>query len=140
MADFGSVAVMAAKLCMDNTSVNPREAWDKSCEKLGLSDYQRKKGCPKSAFLGLCEEGFVYNVPKGNYTRSVKNKSYGIATVKILAKNPSLVNNVDNLWAAIREEVPDRCKTHNGQMDVVIALWVNNMIKRQYQNKQGNEK
>jgi hypothetical protein len=72
-------------------------------------------------------------VPKGHYTNSVKNKRYGIAAVKMLAKDPLLANDPRSLWEAIREIVPDRCKTHNGQMDVVIALWGNNMINQDAQ-------
>jgi hypothetical protein len=139
MAAFGSAAVRAVKIYADK--VNLSTAWDKACKELKFSDSLRKKGCPKNTFLGLCEEGLVDNVPKGNYTKSVKNKSYGIAAVKVLTKNPSLANNADNLWDAILEEVPNRCKKHNGQMDVVIALWLNNMIKHQDQNIQReNEK
>ena len=27
----------------------------------------RKKGCPQSAFLGLCEDGYVKGIPQGRY-------------------------------------------------------------------------
>ena len=39
------------------------------------------KGCPKNAFLGLCEEGLVVDIEKGYYTErstSHKNKDYAI--------------------------------------------------------------
>jgi hypothetical protein len=127
MADFGRVAVKAVQICSADKK-DPRTAWDTAC---------KEKDCPRNTFLGLCEDGFVRNVPKGNYTRSKKNKSYGIAAVKMLAKDPLLANDLDSLWEAVREIVPDRCDTHNGQMDVVIALWVNNMIN---QNAPENEK
>ena len=37
------------------------------------SKSSQEKGCPKSAFLGLCEEGFIKEISKGKYTSSVKN-------------------------------------------------------------------
>jgi hypothetical protein len=123
MSVFGRVAVKAVQICSADKK-DPRTAWDEAC---------KEKDCPKNTFLGLCEDGFVRNVPKGKYTGSKKNKRYGIAAVKMLAKNPLLANDPDSLWEAIREIVPDRCKTHNGQMDVAIALWVNNMINQDAQ-------
>jgi hypothetical protein len=47
----------------------------------------KKKGCPKGTFLGLCEEGLVKGIPKGNYTKSVKNKKYAIKAVTVLKQN-----------------------------------------------------
>jgi hypothetical protein len=129
MADFGTVAVNVAKRWAENKSIDPHKVWAEECLKAGLSDSLVRKGCPKGTFLGLCEEELVKDIDKGNYTKSIKNKSYGLAAVKILAKNPSLTNSPYELWDAILEEVPDRCQTPNHQMDVVIELWVNNLIK-----------
>jgi hypothetical protein len=66
-----------------------------------------RKGSPKGTFLGLCEEGLVKGIDKGAYTKSIKNKTYGLATVKILAKNPSLANSPKRLWDALLEVVPE---------------------------------
>lgn len=30
------------------------------------------KGCTKGTFLGLCEEGLVKGIPKGNYTKTIE--------------------------------------------------------------------
>jgi hypothetical protein len=129
MADFGTVAVETAKRWDQNKPANPDELWRSVCREQELTDSMIKKGCPKNTFLGLCEEGLIKNIPPGKYTESKKNKRYGLAAVKILAKNHSLADNPCTLWDAIRAEVPDRCEKCNGQMDVVIALWKENLIK-----------
>jgi hypothetical protein len=61
---------------------------------------------------------------KGNYTSSRKNKEYALKAVEILKERPNLVNNPKALWL----EVVDEPKIHNGQMDVIIALWKNGYI------------
>jgi hypothetical protein len=124
MADFGYVAIQAHELCKNG--INPREAWDKACKKLGFSETMQKKGCPKSTFLGLCEEGLVKDIPKGSYTRSKKNKQYGLKAIDSLIKNYNLARLPEKLWEAIGSP----CKTYNQQMHVVIALWKNNLISK----------
>ncbi|WP_052380253.1 MULTISPECIES: hypothetical protein [unclassified Pseudoalteromonas] len=59
------------------TETTPQYAW--ASEALTVFPTQsssRVKGCPKSAFLGLCELGTVKGVAKGKYTSSVDNKKY----------------------------------------------------------------
>ena len=121
MACFGCVAVVAAKL-LEN-SIDPCEAWNTACERFALSESMQKKGCPKNTFLGLCSEGWIKNVPKGYYTKSIKNKGYGIAAVKWLLAHKGLPQSPQSLWDAIGHP----CK-HNQQMNVVLALWENNFI------------
>jgi hypothetical protein len=44
----------------------------------------QKKGCPRGAFLGLCEEGLVKGIPAGNYTTSKDNKAYAVRAAELL--------------------------------------------------------
>jgi hypothetical protein len=99
MADFGCVAIQAHKLCKNG--INPREAWDEVCKKLGFSETMQKKDCPKSTFLGLCEEGLVKDIPEGSYTRSKKNKTYGLKAIDRLIENHNLARSSEKLWEAI---------------------------------------
>jgi hypothetical protein len=122
MACFGCVAVVAAKICANK--VDPREAWDEACKRFGLAQTMREKGCPKNTFLGLCTDGWVNDVPKGNYTTSIKNKAYGIDAVKWLIAHKESQKSTKILWEAIGSP----CKTYNQQMHVVIALWESGLI------------
>ena len=72
-----------------------------------------------TAFLGLCEKGLVKYIPRGSYTRSIKNKDYAIQAVTLLRKNPEL--SVSELWKRIDKDNPE--KAHNDQMNVAKALY-----------------
>jgi hypothetical protein len=84
----------------------------------------RKKGCPRGAFLGLCEEGMVKGIPAGRYTSSRENKAYAIRAVTLLAEETQNWSR-STLWQAVTN---DPQKTHNSQMDIVLALWKNGLI------------
>ena len=66
----------------------------------------------------------VRGIPRGRYTSSRLNKRYALDAVEVLIRTPQLSADKDSLWNA----VPDHPLHENGQMDVVIALWLNGMI------------
>ncbi len=80
----------------------------------------RDKSCPKSTFLGLCEEGLVSGIPSGRYSRSKLNKEYALKAVGFLQACPSLASDPPSLWAKV---MAGEAKVPNGQMEVVVALW-----------------
>jgi hypothetical protein len=126
MNKYGEAAIKAVELVESGTNMDPRDAW----ELVGNDIFAdcpscRSKGCPKNAFLGLCEEGLVKGIPKGSYTGSQKNKSYALKAIDVLKENPDLASNPNNLWT----EVISEPKSHNSQMNVVIALWKNGLIE-----------
>ena len=84
----------------------------------------RKKGCPRGAFLGLCEEGLVKGIPPGSYTASKDNKAYAVRAAALLTEGKQTWS-VNELWRAVANDLE---KTHNSQMDVVMALWKNGLI------------
>ncbi|PKH52150.1 hypothetical protein CXF68_16265 [Tenacibaculum sp. Bg11-29] len=98
-----------------------KEMWVKYVKENFDTKSSQEKGCPKNAFLGLCEEGLVKGIPKGNYTKSVKNKEYALQAIDILKQNTFLPK---ELWEQL--ELGD--KKHNSQMNVVLALWENDLI------------
>ena len=80
----------------------------------------QEKGCPRGAYLGLCEEGLVRDVPLGDHTRSKKNKAYAISAATILRKQPHIAQDTDALW---NMALGGLRKVPKGQMEVVLALW-----------------
>ena len=126
MANFGDAANLAAKLIRERR-LPPSDAWQRATEMtFPTSRSLQVKGCPKGAFLGLCEAGLVRGAPPGHYTRSKKNKRYALNAVRALRRTPSLLQDRRALWlAALGEE---SAKEHNGQMDVVVALWTTGSI------------
>ena len=118
--EYGKVAIKVAK-----AKGNPKDNWQKEVKITFFdSESSQKKSCPKSAFLGLCEEGLVKGVPKGNYTKSVKNKEYALKAVTILKQNKETTFLPKELW----EKLEFGDKRHNSQMDVVLALWKNDLL------------
>ena len=127
MAKFGDAAVLATRFYRSGATKSPERAWESAVrEVFPDSKSCQEKSCPRGAYLGLCEEGLVHGVPSGSYTRSKLNKSYAVSAVSLLRARPRLAENADTLWQLA---VGESRKVHNGQMDVVLALWDDGYIK-----------
>lgn len=107
----------AAQDCRATVGRAPRDAWNAAATERIASLESRKKGCPRSAFLGLCEAGLVEGIPAGEYIGSKKNKQYAVDAVRLLVEDASLINDLPTLWKRLTP------KQHNQQMNVVAALW-----------------
>jgi hypothetical protein len=88
------------------------------------SSAARKKGAPRGAFLGLCEEGLVTGIPAGQYSASRINKDYAVHAAKLLIEGTQQSSR-SALWRAVTEGGDEQ---ENGQIDVVLALWNNHLI------------
>jgi hypothetical protein len=121
---YGEAAIMAARR-NSAVGVDPIVRWESAMEKLyPTSPTARKKGCPRGAFLGLCEEGLVKGIPAGRYSSSRDNKAYAVRAAELLREGKQSWS-TSSLWRAVADD-PE--KTHNSQMDVVMALWKNGLI------------
>ncbi len=119
---YGTVALLAVQMGSRETA---GECWSVAAEKVfAHSPSSRAKGCPRGAFLGLCEEGLVKNIPPGHYTKSKDNKSYALRAVALLI-NGATYSTPKSLWSQVMNGSE---KAHNNQMDVVLALWENGLI------------
>jgi hypothetical protein len=105
--------------------IDPVARWRTAMEALyPTSPIARKKGGPRGAFLGLCEEGLVKGIPAGRYGASKDNKAYAVDAAALLIEG-SQTWSTSALWRAVSSD-PE--KPHNSQMDVVQALWKNDLI------------
>jgi len=128
MGSYGQVALKAVELIRTGKATDPTDAWEIATSQLFRAETSMQcKGCPKGAFLGLCEEGFVKVIPSGHYTRSKKNKSYAVKAVSILKNNPTKDYTENELWNEVIGN--EHKKAYNQQMDVVLALWKNGFIQ-----------
>ncbi len=135
MSKYGDVAVRATNLVQSGACTSPLEAWRAAAREVFPEKMpSQNKCCPKSAYLGLCEEGVVAGIPRGDYTSSRENKSYALRAVRLLRHMPSLADRAARdgggmeLW---RRVVRAEWKHPNGQMDVVLALWSRHLIVRE---------
>jgi hypothetical protein len=123
---YGEAALMAAREGLAS-STHPAARWESALEKLyPTSPAARKKGGPRGAFLGLCEEGLVKGTAAGRYKAPQDSKRYAVQAVALLAEGAQSWS-TGALWRAVTND-PE--KTHNGQMDIVLALWKNDLIVR----------
>lgn len=125
---FSEAALNARNLYVDGQVSTPREAWDCAVNAIFPEKkwYYRTKPCPRSSFLGLCEEGLIKGIPIGDYCNATKNKEYAIMAVNMLKENPKWRKDKKAFWKEIVKKNPI---SYDYQLDVVIALWNNNLIK-----------
>ena len=119
---YGEAALIAAR---DSAGTSPAKRWQSAMERVyPTSVSAQKKGCPRGAFLGLCEEGLVKGIPRGQYTASKDNKDYAVRAAELLIEGKQKWS-ISELWRAVTD---DSEKAHNSQMDIVLALWKNRII------------
>lgn len=125
--EYGNVAVRAVEKIRSGAAGSPAAAWDEAArEAFPGRVHRQKKGCPRGAFLGLCDEGRVLGVPAGTYTRSIDNKAYALRAARLLHSDPELANQGRRaLW----NRVEAKAGSHNSQMDVVLGLHQNGLLK-----------
>ncbi|WP_179038531.1 DUF6979 family protein [Limnobaculum xujianqingii] len=110
---YGEIAINALNLIHKN-KYTPEKAWDNA-----VKGYE--KGCPKSAFLGLCNQGYILNVVNNKKEEITDNGRYAITAADIIFLYPNTTYTASKLWKAVGEKTA-RPETHNGQMHVVLAL------------------
>ena len=123
---YGEAALIAARMDIHGKAITPADRWSEATKKLyPTSPSAQRKGAPRFAFLSLCEAGLVKGIPAGRYAPSNKDKAYALHAVALL--NAGTHKTTTALWAEVTdgESIP-----HNSQMDVVLALWKNNLIVR----------
>ena len=121
---YGQAALIAAEQASSG-SISPVARWENAMEAVyPTSPAARNKGGPRGAFLGLCEEGLVKGIPAGSYAATKLNKAYAIRAVALLADEAHHWSTT-TLWQAVTGGIG---KTHNSQMDIVLALWNNGHI------------
>lgn len=119
---YGQVALIASSNLKDNS---PKKAWELATLKIfPNSQSSRKKNCPRSTFLGLCEEGLIQDSKPGHYLTRKTNKEYALNAIQILKSEQKFTSGND-LW---KKALNGKVVKYNYQMDVVLALWKNNRI------------
>ncbi len=116
---YGKVALLAVQYCIESSAV-PLNAWIQAATKTTNAPESRKKSCPKNAFLGLVNAGKVMGVSRNFDSPIDANGGYALAGLDELRRDSSLAANPDALWDRVK---PVTVRNHNGQMDVVCALW-----------------
>jgi len=89
MGKYGEAAAKAVRTYTSGQAESIIDAWEIAVvETFPYSQSSQVKGCPRGTFLGICESGIVAGIPAGEYTKSAKNKGYGLKAVALLRKYP----------------------------------------------------
>ena len=65
-------------------------------------------------------------IPAGRYSSSRDNKGYAVRAAELLLEGKQSWS-TSSLWRAVTDD-PE--KTHNSQMDVVLALWDGLIVRK----------
>lgn len=129
MNTYGKSAIKAVELLISNKAETPRNAWDlATIEYFGEGTPSQRKGCPRSTFIGLCENGLIAGIKNVSFlsnSKTSKNKEYAVRAVDLLHKDRMLAEDKKKLWNLVLD---GEDKAHNSQMDVVLSLWNKNLI------------
>ena len=130
MALYGEAGVSAWRLLSEARAKTPQEAWNEAIKTKTESSSSQKKLCPRFTFLGLCEAGLLKGISAADYVGAqgtnslyIPNKQRAIHAVQKLREDMSLADDRKKLWSIIGNG-----EHHNGQMDVVLALWKHDLI------------
>lgn len=126
MTLFSKAAVLAVRSCQADQKKTPVVAWEEAIAKCSTSRGTRAKVCPREAFLGLCEKRLVTGILADVHANDGENRKYAVCAVMLLRKEPVLANDKHELW----RRVVGPAKAPNGQMDVVLALWREGMLRK----------
>lgn len=100
------------------------DLWKEKCKENEFKEASIKKVCPRLAFIGLCENNLIKGIEIKNSNKESLNKNYAIEAVKVL-KNDERNYTSKELW----EEIGNKDKKHNSQMNIVLALWEKGMVE-----------
>lgn len=131
MGEFGNTAVKAARRLQDDKNLCPEKAWNKAISEANLSRSSQEKGCPKSAFLGLCRKGLIVKTGPYDKLDESKNGDYAVIACEILiAKQNRPLPTQKALWEKVFQNLNLSSISQNGQLDVVFSLWREKLIGR----------
>ena len=124
---YGEAAILAARMESYGKALSPVARWEEAVKKLyPTSPSAQRRGGPRFAFLSLCEAGLVKGIPPGQYAPSNRSKAYALRAIGLL--NSGAQATVSSLWAEVTDG--EEKVIHHSQMDVVLALWKNDLIVR----------
>lgn len=125
MTIFEKAAIKAVEL-LNNQNITPEDAWFNAISQFTNSYETQKKQCPKHAFVDLYYHNklkLIHDIPNhSNYPS--QNGKYALMAVELIKNQPQLASNKRQLWHETLSAL--NCYTgtaHNGQMDIVIALF-----------------
>ena len=123
---YGRAAITAAQTLEKGTSSNPESAWKRAIAQETKSSESRRKGCPRGAFLELCNAGVIRGCEGRPSILRGSNAEYAVRMLEAIRADESVLGDKEKLW---RLAVGKGKKKENGQLDVVDSLWREGLIR-----------
>ena len=121
MNKFCKVAIDAVDLYRSQEKKDLNQAWALAVETNSAS---KTLGCPWATFITLCAYGFIKGIPRGNYADDLReNRDHALKAMKLL--------NLEDIKSSYSKTIWDKLDMgvgHNGQIDVIGGLYMNNML------------
>lgn len=129
--NYGEIAIKAAKLCREREAneISPRDAWEKIENDM---DIEPSEHAAKCAFMRLCAEDWVKDIPPRNFQEvHGESSDHGSGTIEALGCLLRCEAPADKQRLFDAGTVRSYLLSQDsGELDVLIALWNNDDIKR----------
>lgn len=113
------------ELALTHTTT-PLQAWEKAVQTLASqgvgTQSSRGKGCPKAAFVGLAEHGFVRGFAASSGKPLGENARHALCAYQLYVADPSLLDSKKAWWQAVATQRKISRENQAGVLDVVGAL------------------
>ncbi|MFK7601250.1 DUF6979 family protein [Deinococcus sp. SM5_A1] len=105
---------------------SPQQAWENAVQTLAAQGTgtasSRGKGCPKAAFVGLAEHGYIRGCTASSDRPLRENARHALCAYHLYLADPSLLNRKPIWWQAVAAERGISRKGQNGVLDVMASL------------------
>jgi hypothetical protein len=125
---YGKVAVDSVTIIVQNQKHILLHAWIQALIQNNVGD----KDCPRVAFLGLCEDGYVVGVPNGSNgsyigtsNSVIKQRAVQIRKIIMTANPPALPTATNaSIWTRVGGTGQDQ-----GVIELIYELFRNSMLQ-----------
>ncbi|MHA8093799.1 DUF6979 family protein [Aquirufa lenticrescens] len=127
---FYQIAIQTLGKLESQENLNSKIILDAWKQSLVENNKNYLKGCPKNAFTSIILNNHVKFENQKNIDLDTDSKEYEYCreALNILRNNPHTSLKPLELWKRVLNNL-NLTRSHQGEMDVVMALWKNNKIK-----------
>lgn len=105
---------------------DPAAAWARAIEDLAAmgeeTEISRAKGCPKSTFVSLAENGYINGFRTRTKRVMSKNASHAVKAYEILQLSPDFRQSKARWWRDVASAKGISRENHAGILDVLLVL------------------
>ncbi len=114
------------------SSIEIKKCWEQNLKSLGASESTIVKGCPRNALISLVlNDHVIFRNSQKKIVRVQKNSveyTYCLMAICILKENFDGFLSGDQLWNLVEEKLQIR-RSHQGEMNILLALWDKGFLK-----------